>query len=542
MAEDDSAELIQASIEAGLRGDKPALQALLDMLQADGISERQNWSVDSVIVRTPVEPWASSLTGIHRFEPASIPMAVGLALSRDGPPKNDISTVDLSLMKWRTTSRKIRSSWNEDDEQLVQSAIELWRPGGRACEDTSDTQSIRKLLVTVARYALHEGAIAAFSRAGIDAGLLASTGHDVDRHDPSGTQVWPTTDPARQVVPLPALLLETNNFAGADWLLGHLSKSVPAEAERIAQHIVKDITDVQKSGGSRSLLAISRMARFRTERTLPSDWTTDEGVHILSFLNRCMELQPSRLTQVAQLKVLSTLLDSGQDNQCCASWDPEFVRSLLDLPSHRHRPALRHAIGDWRNLVETEEGALPAKTSPESQRPALHALAKLMDSAVKTHCHPVLAAGRSFLDSAFAVPQCEWLAPEHCVVLAGAMAGSAEFQPEDFRKTLEVLSAAGAPVTKGFKVEGKATSLLHALADTSHRDQAPALVVALEAGCDPYVRNQRRWRAASCVKDPGRKEQWFSIEKSVAARRSALDALEDLGVDSQALVARKSPP
>lgn len=103
----------------------------------------------------------------------------------------------------------------------------------------------------------------------------------------------------------------------------------------------------------------------------------------------------------------------------------------------------------------------------------------------------------------------------------------------DFKRTLILLKEAGFNLTHPPSEDSDHAdfawfNLLHTIAQSRHRDTLNALVVALEVGCDPTVRNNRDALPSDLVDDPAVRARWLAIEQSHLARLSAMAAVESI--------------
>lgn len=120
---------------------------------------------------------------------------------------------------------------------------------------------------------------------------------------------------------------------------------------------------------------------------------------------------------------------------------------------------------------------------------------------------------------------------------------SSAIDNDALRACLEVVQDLGLNVTGPFQdhwhdgarsadeeqTPSRSSSFLHALAASRHPQSLPALLVALEAGCDPTLRNHQQRTAASTVSPKEMKANWRSIEGSFAAKKAAEAALDGMG-------------
>lgn len=193
-----------------------------------------------------------------------------------------------------------------------------------------------------------------------------------------------------------------------------------------------------------------------------------------------------------------------------------FARSVLDVTDRQGR-SLAQALA-WLGTVVDE--ALQRRLGPLALR------------AAASHCADLLQALVPFMRAS---PQ---LHPAllRAVAMAGQEAqGTQRWSPvtaADFRASLHAVRNAGIDFTQTFveTVGAKPcrTSMLHLLAKSENPGHVDALIVALQEGCDPKLRDQHGRQARHLVSDPQDRRRWIAVETSFMAREEARAALRDL--------------
>lgn len=297
----------------------------------------------------------------------------------------------------------------------------------------------------------------------------------------------------------PTALAAAGKFQAAS---RELSRMSTAEARAEADNIVSALGP-PKQGESRSSLqtAIAHDLEAQVQSRADGVPATGQGAAVVAFMDDLLRLSPAPATQLAQLAVLNAGLFLSLRVQG-GHWDPSFVQDMLALPGHGNRPPFQSFIGNF------------ASSLSDRQDPLFSA----MYVACATHCHPVLEA----IPAALMACGTNAAARDGLLEALTSFSEKTDVVGQDIYLTLSFLERSGFEIARAL---GSGETVLHRIAQSSHRHQTVAQLAAMEAGCDPAVRNSRSWKPASCIKDPSKKTQWLAVERSFLAGRAAAAAL-----------------
>ena len=299
----------------------------------------------------------------------------------------------------------------------------------------------------------------------------------------------------------PTALAAAGQFQAAS---REFSRMSPAEALAEANSIVFAL-GAPKPGQGRSSVqdAIAHALEAEIQSRANGTSATGQGAAVVAFMDDLLHRSPVPATQMAQLAVLTAGLFLSL-RVPGGHWDPTFVRDMLALPGHGDRPPFRDFIG---NL---------ASSLSDRQDPLFSA----MYMACATHCHPILDA----IPAALRACGTHAVARDGLLEALTSLSEKTDVMVQNMQRTLSCLERNGFEIARSM---ASGDTVLHRIAQSSHPHQTAAQLAAMEAGCDPAVRNSRSWKPASCIKDPSKKTQWLAVERSFMAGRAATAALND---------------
>lgn len=527
-------QLLLAAMEAGFRADKSSILSLVDLVREVGVPpvlRAFNRTVGLFVMdrSTTLIP----LTG-KPIRSASLMTAVGAALALDGAPRDNIELTELQLLSRDQHSVHPRASWEAIDEALMQSAIALWRPGSPAFPGP-DADHLAQWAKVMAQHVQHGEAVHAMARAGIDLTELGAWMGQVTRPEEEALKNnnnWIGSAPWNGETPLPVFAANLGNFPVAEAWLNTMQ---PAAAGPMCTFLIEQVAKIENPrviGGHVLPLPMAIDVCLETALSIEARGEESRVFHqplldlmaTVARLSTSISEPPATMTlsvKTAQMALLSHSIGLSKDLPSCR-WSPNFVQSMLDLPDE--------SGGTLRDAIAREI---------DLSRPLLG----LVRMAAQAHCPPVLDASRLAL-----AVNAETDGPcvlNHVLARAALMDRSGPFVAENFKGTLAALVQAGGQVTSQFPDfhTNSSTTLLHGIAAWSrHSDRLSALVLALDAGCDPNARNYRNRRASACIKDLSQRAEWVGIERSHLARRSALAALSDIDLADPPPNARLKSP
>lgn len=512
-------DLLQAAMEAGFRADKPSLWSLLEVVHQTGVPPAL-MALERGVSVVAIDS-ADDDESYQRIRCADLMIAVAAALSMDGESRSFIKLHELQSLTQDQHSVHPRLTWEAIDESLMQSSIALWRKGNPN-NPASEPGHLAQWAKVVAQHVHHGEAVHALARAGIDladlGGWLGHLTRPEERVLPSDV-TWFKNSKFSAEAPLPVFAANLGNFAVADAWLNTMPTSAAGPMAGFLIDQVTKIEDFRVMGSHAPPLP--RAIDACLEAVLAAEANGDGSdsiyrplVELVGTVSRLVEtldaetLQAVPTAQRAQMALLSHSIGLSR-NFPNGRWSPGFVQAMLDLPCDE-LGALRDALGRETELFTCH--------------------LKLILMAAQAHCPPVIEVSRLDLlgDSGEAFGA---RSLSHVLAHAACIDRTGPFVAADFKETLATLARAGCNVAGPFADyhTSSATTLLHAIAAMPrHADRMAALVVGLDAGCDPEARNHRNRRASACVKDLSQRAQWVGIEKSHLARRSALAALAEL--------------
>lgn len=450
------------------------------------------------------------------------PWIAAMALRRDPGEESDMADGDVffEIVNFES-DQPPRHRWSFDDEAIVRAGIALWR---------DDDVAIGQFFVALSRFVQHGDFVGIFVDEGINIeGLL----------DNKQFKKLTDHDQAPECAPI-EFMVRTGNFAGVAAVLTALPDGTdPARVHGLAA--LKDTVD----NGSMPYKAIKFAythedldSGLRVDGSAPDDGfpavfgpRTQGILDMLNALSRWEGADPSctDLWRV-RMRVLTACLEAAQDNGSLP--DPDLVSCLLRDQGPRggsliQRLAAAPTDADATLRLQTNRLFLTAATM---HQPDVLGLAGpwLYDRPARD-----LLAWVEALTPARLLRQC---------ALTDRVSGPIDTQA--LRACLNAIQDFGLDVTGPFddlwhsgsgtaaedgQPGARRNSFLHALASSRHPQSLPALLVALEVGCDPAVRNHVKRTAASTVSPKEMKTKWRSIEASFAAKVAAEQELRDIG-------------
>lgn len=523
-ASDDAfnSEFTQAIHAAGMTGKKAEILELLEHIEVHGLpvahASLRGRTTKAEIDEREFNP--GSQPSLFLCEQADLQVAVARALAFDQAlPGWSISGREQRRLHWTAgdawmfnltdQSGRTRKSWSDLDEDLLRKAIELWKPGGKLATSRSASFSdTARMMVAVGRYVHHSEGVLAFKRAGVDLNLFAEWVVDPKYPDSvENDRLWIKDISKKQ--PIPGAMLAHNNIRAATALV---SSWTSPEARNVARQIV----DACASRDSTFGIPAQLLKTIQNDRQHNADDTSAKD-EALGFLNALDHLHPSPNGTAGKLmlldRVIALQIRRGEQR------DQDFVHAVLQSPA------------GFAEIIVRD--LLKAQSPTDWNAAVTQAAAGLAVTAVQAHHHELLASCQA-LATFISDP-----APgtRNLVIrAAGDINPDMSFRSEDFAATLNFLSSAGVdlwtPVDRPGQLTAnnrpKTTSLLHELAESRTGHYADALVVALELGADPELKDHAGRRASNLIDDPARREHWKSIVRSHVARAAAHDILEEI--------------
>lgn len=511
--------LLHSALRLGLNGDVKSLTTLMELGLADasggnpGLSQvaLELEATLSIPARPGTQAASKDAAENIAFNYVTLMMTVAMALSKDPQTRNPVTRDDIYDLL-QIGDLPLRQTWDGDDEKLARLALRLWK---------GDEQALSKFFLAGARFANHPGFVQAF----IDEGVGPRSGLDVlsAHHD---YMICPCDDTKSSPCAL-SLMVRTGNVAGVARFLENTHPNHPGEVD--GYRTDARLVDASIHGILRDLFGkndrvlsglVNRLIDDREVALRLAGGVADARLRDLPRATVSMfdELscwdqwsESGRQPWVVRAHVLLKYLDWINDEHHSA--DPVFVEAMFH-GNPKKGPTLAQVFNDPK-LFESEDVDV------------IGTLSGLIYRAGASHCACVLAGAGGYIAAMTPGNQGSLI---ECVAMAGRKPDhKARLNTEDFRDSLRALESVGLDVYGPIRVAGNGkqvrSTLLHALAESQHKDTCSAMVVALEEGADPHVRNERNWLAASCVSNKDRKQQWALIEKSFLARKAAQAAV-----------------
>lgn len=506
--------LVHAAMRRGIAGDRESILNLLTFCQsADGQKISPIADHD--------EPVDMDLRVLHtngklkdyKLKNATLVKAVAICLSYDTDSLVDIGEsnthahVSNVLEERRESQRKL---WTEADAQIMHQAIELWR---------ENRPELIEFITNCARHVRHPGFVAAMVDHNLDMPDLMwrsimAHGTNDDETNRSGVQ----------------LMLQASNTQGlALWL-----------------ESIKDLSAVQGMnvpilkeafGGTLKTTSNSTFSSYQTDESIKSQLpftlveegrastaraaTDDLGPVTQGLLRILRTLYRDEKALVGHANTLTRYLTGMDANDVPRS--QRFVESVLNEPVQGGR-SLSVMLDDMATSIDR-----PLDSKQNLDASVLNLLLK----SAATHCADVIKAASNLIASQPAI-HCDLL---KACAMAGVVSTTQERQRSTlnstaFQDTIRALQQAGVDLKSSFMDTSKdkpaQSTFLHALAESRHKDTVDALLVCLDEGFDPSVRNGRNWLASSSVTDKDIKASWIAVEKSYAARKAATSAIDEI--------------
>lgn len=491
--------VVHAALDRALRGDVDSLTSMLQFCaspEGQFLQQPEFLQAPSAFTMRFRDGRSSR---IDRYEISSLTLmqAVAIGLSFNGSDRlsSPLRTRLHDAIAHELGSTKER--WAEDDDRLLRLAIDTWR---------ADDDVIGQLFVACARFISHPAFVSVFADESVNMKGLMGHCQRGSLHD--------SDDKMARGKALPMMLASGNAAGVAQWLGSVKQEQWRAGAQHSADTLFRGMARLDpqsRDGGFEWGKEISLLVRHQL------------AFEVIQRREKKLEGSPGPVARgLAQLiDVLESVVDEPQNGRLTHSVVTNHLDSLDDM-------AVPVDEGVVEFLMQQAKPGLEDGSLPRSLR-------KLALCAAAKHCPGVLRSLMPVLGDDV----------DHLhahLIKSVAMAGkdwyaqrSGRLVAENLRQCLQLLGEAGVDLRGEFmdsmREKPCASTLLHALAESRHRDTCEALVVALEIGCDPTRRNGRNRTPAGCVTDADTKQRWMSVESSFLARQSAMEAVqESLGV------------
>lgn len=446
-----------------------------------------------------------------RVENVTLMQCVALSMLWDEPLDSSAS-YDTGRVKRALGAGEplLRQHWRDKDDVLIREAVQTWQDGEHI---------VRRFFCACARFARHPRMVDAFIAAGTDVAALFDYREDENMIE---------KDPFAGMAAVPAMINAGSCAAAARLLqevrIQGLDRTMPKGVLRAFLDTSHGAEPSQVRDWDRCVARLKLGPLPGEAASTPREAGSDMGrvaAGTVELLDELAEVEdPTREAWLARAITLQHYLRSIDERGLTA--DTAFVDAMLTRP-----------YGPGKTLLQSMLDV--ASTWKDHHRDSRMAVSELVMAAGATHCVPALRALAPVIAALQRREDASSGALLKAVAMAGdkdsAMARHSRLVPEAFRQSLQLLKALGVELNAPFEDEWRKTAaqstLLHALAESDHPDMCAALVVALEEGCDPTVRNGRKWLASSSVANPRTKQRWLEIERSHAARQQAQAALAD---------------
>lgn len=518
--------LIHAAMRMGLAGDIKSLVCMAELAVQDatfgpgdptfscaGITHSVRVLPNTKGSKTAYQ--APDTTDVEMLN-ASCMRAFALGLSRDPDRCGETKPTRLDITDrviFDAKKNPARTIWTDDDARLVRAAVHLW---------AHDPFIFKHFFTACARFVRHPGFIATLVEEGVSMGALLKDTRETAVCKVDLGDVQMTYTPS-------ALMLRSCNIASIAELLKSLAPTRAGSEDfdacmadscifELLSHI-NSIHDYASKDFVIGLAHVSALDVSDPQRALLG--ATVEMFDELSRWDRCSQStqwpSPPQAPWVARAKTLCSYLTAI--DAASKRFDPEFVQGML----HGHPksgPTLAQVLSD------------PLYFESENND-TVGTLAGLVSRASASHCAQLLISAKTYMQSMALHHQHSLI---KCVALCNGGPGrNASLHSEDFQHTLQIFQASGVDVMGVFESVSKdkvvQSTLLHALAESSHPDKLEALMGALQEGADPMLRNSRGRRPSSSVTDKALRAQWVGVENSFLARQAALDAIAQIASD-----------